>query len=377
MPLLQSAPELGQLVTFLPNRIEPIHNWYWYKEGYSKQLVDWLIGRFELQPGQTVLDPFVGVGTTCLACKQREIESIGFDVSPLCVFVSKVKTADYDIPALEQAVRVALKWKFERPRELPSDKYFKRAFSKWALEDIIFYRNKIFELEDEQTRNYMLLALIDAATKASWTVKDGALVKIDKRHKPPVRPLFQQKIRRMLRELRPAGLKPVPAVIELGDARDMKLGEESVDAVITSPPYLNKIEYTKIYKLELSLFFEEPITKLRAYIGGTAEADIAKLGLTLTDFDQLPPVAQTYFYDLALSLREMHRVCKSGANVAIVIGGGCFPDRVVDTDTAVAELAGQIGFDVKKILVARTSCCTRAATVKVGQMRESVILLKK
>lgn len=251
---MKSAPELGQLVTFLPNRTEFIHNWYWYKEGFSKALVDYIIDRFGLKSGMTVLDPFCGVGTTPLACKQQGIASVGFDVSPLCVFVSKVKTADYDMPAMEQAVKLALKWKFERPRELPTDKYFKRAFSKWALEDIVFYRNKIFEIGDEQTRNYMLLALIDAATKASWTVKDGSLVKIDKRHKPPVRTLFQQKIRGMLRELRVARPEPVPADIRLGDARDMKIEDGYVDAVITSPPYLNKIEYTKIYKLELSLF---------------------------------------------------------------------------------------------------------------------------
>lgn len=153
---------------------------------------------------------------------------------------------------------------------------------------------------------------------------------------------------------------------------------ETMDAVITSPPYLNKIEYTKIYKLELSLFFEEPITKMRAYIGGTPEyADISKLGLTLTDFDRMPPVAQAYFYDLAMSLRELYRVSKSGANAALIIGGGCFPETVVDTDTPTAELAQQIGFSVEKILVARQSWCTRAATIKVGQMRESVVLLKK
>lgn len=212
---LQPTPELGHLVTFLPNRTEPIHNWYWYKEGFSRQLVDWLINRFGIQPGQTVLDPFVGVGTTCLACKQHGIASVGFDVSPLCVFVSKVKTTDYDMATLESSVKAALKWKFERPRELPHDKYFKKAFSKWALEDIVFYRNKIAELGDEQIRNFMLLGLIDSATKASWTVKDGALVKIYKKHRPPVRPLFQQKIRSMLRDLRSAELKAVTTKIDI------------------------------------------------------------------------------------------------------------------------------------------------------------------
>lgn len=252
---LTPAPELKHAVTFLPNRTEPVHNWYWYKEGFSKALVDWLIDRFDIKQEQTVLDPFCGIGTTNLACKQRGIRSVGFDVSPLCVFASRVKTADYDLAALGETVKVALKWKFERPTELPTDPYFKKAFSRWALEDTVFYRNKILEVPDETIRNFLFLALIDSATKASWTMKEGALVKIQRKHRPPVRPLFQQKIRRMLRDLRTVQLKPVPTRIELGDARDLPLEPGTVDAIVTSPPYLNKIEYTKIYKLELSLFF--------------------------------------------------------------------------------------------------------------------------
>jgi SAM-dependent methyltransferase len=375
---LTPAPALAKLVTFLPNRIEPIHNWYWYKEGFSRALVDWLINRFQIKQDQTVLDSFCGVGTTNLACKQRERQSIGLDASPLCVFVSKVKTADYDMAALGRAVTTALKWKFKAPKELPEQKYLRKALSRYALEDITFYKNKIAEFEDELVRNFLLLALLDSATKASWTVKDGALVRIVRKTAPPVSKLFKWKIRRMLKDLRAAKLKPVPTTIELGDARQLKLDSESIDAVITSPPYLNKIEYTKIYKLELMLFFGFPETQMRAYIGAEPKAaDISTLGLTLTGHERLPPIAQAYFYDLALALRELHRVCKPGANLAIVLGGGCFPHRVVDTDTATAELAQQIGFDVRKILVARETWCTRARTIKVGKMRESVILLKK
>ena len=135
--------ELKDLVTFIPNKIEPIHNWYYFKEGFSKQLVDIFIDRFNLDKNSLVLDPFCGVGTTLLACKQRKIKSIGFDVSPFFVFVSKVKIRDYDLEKLREAISEAMKWKFERPKYLPKEKHVRKVFSRYTLEDAIFYKNKI------------------------------------------------------------------------------------------------------------------------------------------------------------------------------------------------------------------------------------------
>ncbi len=369
---LVETPQLKYLVTFVPNKNEPIHNWYWFKEGFSKQLVDIFLENFEIKKDNIILDPFIGVGTTCLACKQREIPSIGFDCSPLCVFVSKVKTADYNLTSLDKLVNSALKWKFQRPKEIVEQKYLRKIFSRYALEDIIFYKNKIAEVEDEQIRNFLLLALIDSATKASWAVKDGAFVRITKKATLPVGKLFKWKIRRMLRDLKVANLGPIETSVEIGDARKIALDNESVSAVISSPPYLNKIEYTKIYKMELSLFFNLPESQMRSYIGATKESNIEMEG-----FVELPPAAQAYFSDMSLVLKELYRVCKLNSKLALVIGGGCFPQRVVESDIITASLARQIGFKVKKILVARKSWCTRARTIKVGQMRESVILLER
>jgi DNA modification methylase len=83
------------------------------------------------------------------------------------------------------------------------------------------------------------------------------------------------------------------------------------------------------------------------------------------------------FKDMYLALKEMHRVCKDNAKLAIVIGGGCYPDRAIEADKIIAELAERIGFTANNVLVARNSWCTRARIIKVGQIRESIILLEK
>lgn len=372
--IFSKALDFKDLVTFIPNKKEPIHNWYYFKEGFSKQLVDIFIDQFQLNENSIVLDPFSGVGTTLLACKQKGIKSVGVDVSPFFVFVSKVKTRDYDLEKLKEAVSEAIGWKFERPKYLPKEKWVTKVFSRYTLEDTIFYKNKILEIEDEEARDFLLLALIDSAIKASWTTKDGAFVRIEKKGKPPLKKFFKYKIKKMFKDLIRADVKPVETGVEVGDAKELKLENEFIDAVITSPPYLNKIEYTKIYNIETSLFFDFPENELKSYVGSRVEdINVSEIGLD----ESLPLSAKAYFKDIHSALSEMYRVCKSNAKLAIVIGGGCYPDRAIETDRIAAELAERIGFNVKNILVARNSWCTRARTIKVGQIRESIVLLEK
>ena len=91
--LIEYKPDLAELATFVPNKKTPIYNWFYYKEGFSKELVELLINDFRLHKGQLVLDPFCGSGTTLLACKQNNINSIGFDVLPISIFASKIGRA--------------------------------------------------------------------------------------------------------------------------------------------------------------------------------------------------------------------------------------------------------------------------------------------
>ncbi len=347
-----NSPELKDLVTFIPNKHEPIHNWYHYKEGFSRQLVDILLKKFDVQKDHVVLDPFMGVGTTLLACKQSGIRSIGFDVSPLCAFVSQVKTVDYNSEELDKQAREILSLKFVRPERVPKNEWLRKAFSKYVLEDITFYKNKIFEIKDEKIRDFLILGLMDSAMSCSYIYKDGAFVRVQKRSVPPLKKFYKYKIKKMLKDLERANVPKIEAKVDMGDARNLPLEDKSVDFIITSPPYLNKIEYTKIYKTEYSLFFREPDTQIMSFVNEAEEG---------------------YWRDMRKSLEEMKRVCRG--KIAIVIGGGCFQDHAVLVDEKLAEIAEEIGFKVDEILVARNSWCTRARTEKVGQIRESVIIL--
>ena len=69
----------GSLATYTPNRKEPVYNWLYYKEGFSKQLVMKILDVFGAREGQLVLDPFCGSGTTCVAALVTGRHYVGLD----------------------------------------------------------------------------------------------------------------------------------------------------------------------------------------------------------------------------------------------------------------------------------------------------------
>ncbi|MCK4714675.1 MAG: hypothetical protein KAT35_03810, partial [Candidatus Aenigmarchaeota archaeon] len=91
----------GKLATFVPNKDLPVYNWFYYKEGFSRDLVMELLRMFSPGRKEWVLDPFCGAGTTMLACTESGVNSVGFDAHPVSVFASRVKTRAYSREKIE------------------------------------------------------------------------------------------------------------------------------------------------------------------------------------------------------------------------------------------------------------------------------------
>jgi len=374
---IQEKPEWGENATFVPNKFSPVYNWFYYKEGYSRNLVLDVLDMFKFGEkakkgsGGFVLDPFCGVGTTNLACRERGINSVGFDVSPLALFAATVKCRSYDVAKLREAFASLRQSRFEMPDRLVVPGDIRRFFNPHTLDDVLFFRSQMNRIQDHEIRDFFRLALITTATRCSYMFKDGGALKIKKHPVPPFRKVYFAHIKRMMHDLKKLKTKKCKTIITEGDARHLRLQDKSIDCVITSPPYLNKIEYTKIYRVEEALFFGSRDAEhgIRSFIGTKAEPEML--------FPDLPLVANAYFSDMSRVLKELHRVCKPGAKLALVVGNGCFPDRVVDSDVLLAQLAEQAGFDVKNILVLNKRWCMRNRVEKVGVLRESMVVLEK
>jgi DNA modification methylase len=386
MMIVNQKPELGPYMTFEFSKEKPIHGWFWYKEGFAPEIVEWSIREFERKNSRkikTVLDPFCGVGTTLLTAKNLSIPSIGVDASSLAVFASKTKTDDYSSEDIEAArlflekrlepVQPNIDWEFElfSPRA---------AFPKRNYTEILALRQAIEKEDSERARNLLLLGLLSVLPQASIIMKDGGVLKIMKNKRAlPAREIFRRRVKRMLKDLEGQKQGNAPAVF-LGDARTLDLESESVDLVVTSPPYLNNIDYSKIYGLELSLLAmskaeasEVRMRAIRSFIGKQIVVD-----RSVPEIDEIGekiPIVGTYFKDMELAIKEMHRVLCDGGEAHITVSNSVIHETHVIVDEIFAQMAERIGFSETEIIVgAERIADVRPEKVKT---RESIVILRR
>ncbi|MCX6800882.1 MAG: DNA methyltransferase [Candidatus Diapherotrites archaeon] len=364
---------ISELVTFSPNRFEPIHDWFYYKEGYAKKLVEWLVKEYNLEG--PIFDPFCGSGTTVLAAKQMGIESIGCDVSPLAVLASKVKTRNYEVETLKKKLGEFREMKVPPEQLTPRDERLRKIISRGNWEEMHFLKKKIEEIGDEKARDFFYLAMVDSFGAVAQVVKVGGSLRRAKKNVPSMKKFFERKCERMIRDLERGKKGVEPEVIE-ADARVFNLEENSIGSIITSPPYLNKIEYTTVYKLELILFFKVQETQLRAFIGDEPQ-NIRGTKIKIKNFQKFPPIAQAYFEDMEKVMVNCFRCLKPKGKMVIVVAGGCLPDRIIQSDEILCDLGQAIGFKIIDIIAAREIFCHANRSIKIGKVRESVIVLEK
>lgn len=344
--------QFGRIVTPIPDRSRPVYRWFQMEESFSSQLVLTLCSLWEVGEDSLVLDPFCGAGTTPLACREIGVPSIGFDVHPLCLFVSKAKTADYDLGALEEGMGRVLGAGAVEERPPP---WVERYFPPGVLPEISGVKREA-ERIGRKERMFFLLGLVRAAMACSWARVDGAVLKVKRRRVGPFRRILSRILSEMLEDLRKFGARGSEPRIEECDARRMDLPEASVDAVITSPPYLFKDEYVRVHRLEewlLSLRPKPPEMFFRSS-------------------DQ-----EEYFSDMREFIGELARVLKPGGLSCLVVADGCSARGVVRVVDRICQMAGESGLSVKKVMLVNERWCTTPSRRKIGRAGEYIFILQK
>ncbi len=408
---IEFRSEWANDVTYKLNKGVPPYDWFSYKQGFSHSLVRKIFNLIDPSPGDVVLDPFCGVGTTLLVAQEYGLNYIGFDISPLPVFVSQVKLQNnYDLSQLKE-IREEFVRKEERISTLswPDVQIVQRGIQKKIAEDLLFWKEQIMEIESGDLRNLTLLCLLNTLTHVSNTRKDGGFLRVvvDKEIMSVKAALLLEMdkiiegLERMSVELplyQAAGKIP-KGYVEVGDARNLDLGKNIVDLTITSPPYLNKTDYTRIYSLELCLSFVSCFEELknirynsvRSHVEAKYTNEISfelpeKLEEALTELESRklsnpkhPDMVRGYFVDMAISLKELYRVSRQGATVVFVVWNSRFSGVIFEVDTLIAAIGESIGFHLENIFVARLTGTSIQQAKKYGDapLRESVILLRK
>ncbi len=376
---------IGKYFTFDPSKDKPIYNWFYYKEAFSPEVVDYVIEKYAGGNVRAVYDPFCGAGTTMLRAKELGLNAFSVDSSLLAVFISRVKCADYsddDLAEIKSFMEKPIEpkpakfsdWKFELfPPAL--------AFPKSNLNALLSIRNELENLENRNCANFLMLALLSVIPQTSLVIKDGGVLKIDKKKRAmPVKDAFKRKVKAMLGDVTSNSKLTSTQDIQLGDARQTEFESNSADLIVTSPPYLNNIDYSKIYGLELSLLgMDKRITSetrrrsIRSFITATTY-ETAELAPEVQEFSDKIPIVGSYFSDIQQVVKEMHRILRPNGIAGFVVGNSVIHETHILVDEIIAEMAETVGFECEIVVGLERTADVRPVKVKT---RESLIVMKK
>ena len=427
-PLLTPTDEFNRkLVSYQANKQARLHNWLKYKEGFSAQLVENLLGKFGIGPGQKILEPFAGSATTLLVAKELGIDAIGIEILPVChlAWEAKSKYREYNLAEL----RRVLQWADETTPDQSSTPFphvtiTESAFSPDQEARLMWYRGQFDTLGlSNQTRLLLRLVLMSILEDISYTRKDGQYLRWDSRAtkaqgrdarraaqgKQPFKTFDKGKILEVkeafitalhqvicdIEAMRLNGKLPGRQELIEGTVLETlpKMEGEQFDAVITSPPYCNRYDYTRTYALELAFLGadEEEVRHLRqellsctvenrsklarleAYYSSIGRAtDFQKVVGTVNNNHALQEVftairargardelnnkgvirmVEGYFTELAFVIFELSRVCRAGAHVAIVNDNVRYGGEIIPVDLLMTDLAADFGFSPETVYV--------------------------
>ncbi|MEG4289784.1 DNA methyltransferase [Microcoleus sp. C2C3] len=394
LPFCEGTTFNGML-SFAENLEEPIHRWYYYKEGYSHRLVAEVLKRYQIPSKYpAILDPFCGAGTTLVAAQSHGLSAVGIEINPFSFFISNVKTSLSKInpEELEKAFKKVITNNYHTHSLLPdlttfhNEKYFpnNHAYELIKLRDAIRRCRTTTEV-----KNALLLALAATLDDVSCLRKDGRALRYQPYNVIHPTEALHRRAMVMIEDLKAIADRPYQDVTVLkGDARNLSslltndLQPNQFGLIMYSPPYPNNFDYSEIYKCELWLLgmidsYEQwkqlrlstfrshpscnfPLTnylkenpELReVYLLVEKAARCSDIGGTYA-YKRAPNVIRGYFDDVFSMLKEQIVKLAPGGHIVCVVGNSRHGRLYIPTDIIIAQIGKAIGLELVEIYVAK------------------------
>ncbi len=364
----------------------------------------------------SVLDPMFGSGTTMVCARSRGHRAIGCDTDPLALLIARAWCADAEPENIKRRAGLVL----ERARILRDRLTYKESYPKSADSETCQFID--FWFDPENRRELSALATCISRVRSQiertllWcafsrmiiTKTSGASLAMDVSHSrphkvydvAPVKPFetFLKAVSKVACNCPFPGIAndAPPADIRHGDARSLPIKSASVDMVITSPPYLNAIDYLRGHKLSL-IWMGHNISEIRALrssnIGTEVPTDptsneaIQEAVKAMGDIGSLDNrrlgMVRRYVWDMDKVMKECARVLKRKGRAVFVVGNSAIRGVFIKNSEAFIRLADSNGLS----LVSRSTRpietkrrylpppeSERAGGKMQGRMREEVIL---
>ena len=397
---MTESPSWRGWVTPRAARDRPVHRWHLFAHSFTSDLVHALVDEWGLDGRDALLDPFAGAGTTLLAAKEKRVPASGYDLSPLAVLISNVKTQNLSKTRLESIWRTLDDSSSHGRVGVVGRDYpvlVQRALPNGRLEAFEALAARIRGLEcTSSERDFFRLALISIIPRFSHAVANGGWLRWTKENIDggSVEDAFKARAEMMLSDVQ----EGEPATVGDGwatrkaDARTLPDRNDTYTSVITSPPYPNRHDYTRVFGVELMFDFlnwEENRSLRHQSFHSHPEArperpaaeeyvPPARLERSIDHLrdGRIRRMLRGYFRDMYLCLREVARVCRHRAKLAFVVGNARYDGTALLVDEFTAELGERAGLACSEIRAVRWRGNSAQQMGRYGRAasRESVVM---
>ena len=330
----------------------------------------------------TIVDPMVGSGTVLGAARARGHRAIGFDIDPLAVLITEVAhCAKFDARIALDAASSVLGGAKGMTARAGSASLFDdetQAFIKYWFDDMPATQlealaSRIAAVEDVGVQNVLWCAmsrLVIAKQAGASRAADLAHSRPHRVHKANQQMPFDGFVRAVQTVLKAAsttdGTRPVRASVAVGDARRLAVADGAADLVITSPPYINAIDYMRCSKFSL-VWMGHEIAKLRGtrstligtevgLYGALAGSDIDAMLSEAVDRqewgslgDRRMAILARYAQDMLFAMGEIGRILKGGGMAALVVSENSMRGVTVQAPCLVRAAAEMVGLKARQV----------------------------
>ena len=421
---------------FAANKILPIHRWVPWIAGFSSDFVKEAL-KSHLDSKGTVLDPFAGVGTTLVESVLSGHNTIGFEINPYAALACRVKLNAHLIDTSRLSSEIQRFQNFYKdaistnyiPRSTVPKGFKTRAefYSPEVLHKVLITQDFMDTVADTNLRS--LFKLVFAATMVSYSnySYEPSLSRRVTSGKEEIRdfPVVQTILGKLAEVVKDVDWfqahlpdRQVETCIFDDSFFQYKthLAPQSVDLIITSPPYLNNYHYNRNTRPQLYWlgYMEHPqdfklleYSNFGKYWQTVREQDYLGLDFSLPDTDLEERLrtlrslnlekkvyggngwanyAASYFNDCYRFVLGIHYALKPGGTALVVIGNSILQGLTIPTDQYFGKIAESVGLELIKIDIPRTTRVGNSiiqSSVRVAkaadshQLYEAVVELRK
>lgn len=420
--IINWSEEYLDFVNANKNKAKSVNRWYPILEGFSNSFVESII-KEQNNGSITCLDPFSGGGTTALTSQDLGLRCHSFEISPFMSQVCRAKLRnDYSSAEFIEVVERIHSYLKEGKKHnyqiglktiKKNKKLEKWLFHQAALDALLNIRNAIDVICAQFPKYYDILyvALGSMMLRFSNVFRDGKALKYKtdwkKKYvkKQSVYNTFLEKCYSSVLsdiihiEERKGSVNNIDLFLS-GDCRELvdALEDNSIDLVITSPPYLNSRDYTDSHMIELWMLghvqsYEDVRELRRKTMRSHVQVKWGEIPLPSSKILEnriqkvlkyeerfwnkgIPSMIIGYFCDLEILLKKLKDKVKIGGKLFINVANSSYFGVVIETDRIIEEISNNLGFKVSEIRLARKIKTSSQQYEKVKWLRETVVVLE-